>query len=140
MKYINSFKIFESSKEDNIRNIVENIVKSLGEDGITFKTIKDDIKHQLWVYNYSDYSIGMSIKLEYDFEDSFSFKKIFQSKNNYIVLNFLDLNIKNPSDFYNKYDCGYKDGFYIKIDNDIEYLFNEVLLCIEYLKDYIDNN
>lgn len=111
MKYINSFKIFESSKEENIRSIVENIVKNLRKDGVIFNTIKDDIKHQLWVYNYDEHSIGMNIKMDYDLDNNFSFRKIFQPKKSYIVLRFLDLNIKNPSDFYTKYEYGQKDGF-----------------------------
>lgn len=49
--------------------------------------------------------------MDYDLDNNFSFRKIFQPKKSYIVLRFLDLNIKNPSDFYTKYEYGQKDGF-----------------------------
>lgn len=96
-----------------------------------------DIFRKTWIFQYSERSIGLSLK-----ESQRSLvSKFFTSKKYYIRVRFMDLNISNPK-VYLEYG-GKEDGIYAEIGsfeklNPIDKIGEDVYVAIESLKDYID--
>ncbi len=135
MKYLKSF--IESVDLDLEAFNIKLVIDILEEDyKLSFKTLNDSIRHQFWVFEYSNRPISLKIAKARPLNSNF-----WSDYKNYIVIAFLDLDIKNVSDFYKSLKFGRDDGIYIEMGKrDYEDISSDVFTAIENLKGLVDEN
>ena len=141
MKYLLGFNESLDSDAFNARLVIDFLQH---EYNFSFRTIADDNLHQMWVYTYLNRPIGIKV-CNVKKSDSLSGLVSWLNQKRYIVVFFLDLDIDNVSDVYQKSKLnklGKEDGIYIQLTDrdDIEDISEDVFAVISQLKDFVDDN
>ena len=132
MKYLKKFESIKIKSYD-IKFVID-ILED--EYGFLFKTIPDDIRHQFWVFQYSNRPIALKLV-----ESNI---KLWSSSKNYIMIYFLDLDIDDEiykSLKFGRSDVRNGDGIFIQLsDREVEDVAKDVYMSVEGLKGLIDEN